>query len=174
MRLAFLRFVIGFIAGVLLWSATAPAYTKLLAWGSAPLIRIDSRFREADVEARGTTMRVSSAVPRFPSLDFKAEQITYNVILLIALFAANPAPWRRRNVGRFFGALAITCVTHFLAVIIWIEASYSVIFDDWSIEHYESFAANAWTSAQLLYQVVGMFGVVFILWWMSRENGNVR
>ena len=162
MRLALVKFAIGFAAGLAIWSITLPFYTTILA-AAVPIIRIDRRYAHATAAARGTVIRVQGP----PALDIRADQITYNVILLFALFAANRAPLRDRNMLRFAASLAITCAVHLLAMVVWIEASYATVFGDWSDQHYGTFAAHVWLGLQLLYQIVGMFAVVFICWWVS-------
>ena len=47
-----------------------------------------------------------------------ADQITYNVILLLALFASNDSPWRMTNVRGLAIALVILFVSHCIGLLI--------------------------------------------------------
>ena len=171
MRLALVRLLAGLIAGIAVWTVTLPAYTTALAAFANRAMRADQRFAAADIFARDEMIRIQGS----RSLDVRADQITYNVILLFALFAANRAPVSDRNARRFLLSLAITCAVHFLAVIVWIEASYATLFGAWSEAHYGAVAANVWVALQLMYQVVGMFAVVFLCWWLtSAEDAPLR
>lgn len=166
MRLTLVKLLAGLIAGIAFWTVMLPPLTTILCAVVDPILHVDRRFRESTVTAGGETVHVNGAKP----LEIRADQITYNLILLVALFTANRAPFRRANLVRFLLSLAITCAVYFVALFVWIEASYATVFGTWSDTHYSRAEATVWVALQYMYQVVGMFAVVFVCWWISSAD----
>jgi hypothetical protein len=166
-------FVLGMIAGVCLWVGAGEAYNKFLAAASEPLLKIDGRFREAELVADGRAIRVAPKdTTAVPPATMPADELTYNVIILIALFAANPQPWRARNVRNLAIALVPIALSHIVTLIISIESTYANRLGAWSEAHYGAAAMNLWLMAELFMRVVGMFGVAFACWWVSRPTAG--
>ena len=166
MRLTLLKLLVGLVAGIAFWTVALPPLTTVVAAVVNPMIRVDRRFRQSDVSAGGETIHVNGTKP----LEIRADQITYNLILLVALFAANRSPLSRANLVRFLLSLAITCAAYFVAVFVWIEAGYATVFGAWSETQYSRAEATVWVALQYLYQVVGMFAIVFLCWWISSAD----
>ncbi|MBV9496734.1 MAG: hypothetical protein JOZ54_20990, partial [Acidobacteria bacterium] len=99
-------FLLGMIAGCFLWVTAAAPYNAFLAATSEPLLKIDGRFRGvAELVADGRSVRVAPHdTTVLPPATMPADELTYNIIILLALFAANPRPWSGRNLR----ALAIS------------------------------------------------------------------
>ncbi len=150
-------------AGAMLWWWLTPSYDALLAGVAAPLLRIDRRLAGAELTARGRTIVMQSRT--IPSAQIPADQLTYNVILLFALFASDRKPLRDHNMKRFALSLLILAVVHCIALVVSIESTYAVQQAAWSEAHYSAFAAKLWLDIELFYRLVGMFAVVFICWW---------
>ena len=162
-----LRFVAALLVAAFAWYNLTPLYDRALAAVAAPLLKIDPRFREARVVATERIIRVSRGVP---SADIPADQLTYNVILLAALFASNRRPLRDRNVIAFLKSAAIVVALHIVAVILSVESTYAVRMGEWSRTHYGLAAYYFWLYAEIFYRLVGMFGVVFVCWWVNSER----
>src|SRR3954453_7711287 len=101
-----LRFLAGAIAGALLWWYAAPAYDAFVAAAAEPILRLDARFHDADTAERGRWVIVRSASGKFGMATLPADQMTYNVILFIALLATV----RRPRWGRVAVAVAVLFV----------------------------------------------------------------
>jgi len=163
-------FILGLILGCILWFQAAPAYNLPLAAAAEPLLRLDRRFASAELVADGRAVRVAPRdTTALPPASIPADQLTYNIIILLALFASNPHPWRGRNLTALGLSLIPVAVTHVLALLVSIESTYAVRLGAWSEAHYGSFAMNGWLMGELFVRVVGMFGVVFACWWVSRR-----
>jgi hypothetical protein len=160
-----LRFVAALIVAAFAWYNLTPLYDRFLVAVAAPLVKIDPRFRSAKVEATGRIIRVSRGVP---SADIPADQLTYNVILLAALFASNRRPLRDRNMVAYLQSLALVVALHVVAVVLSVESTYAVRMGEWSAAHYGSAGYYFWLYTEIFYRLVGMFGVVFVCWWASR------
>ena len=162
-----LRFVAALILAATAWYNLSPAYGRFLAAAAAPLLKIDARFGEANITAIQRFMRVGGSVPL---ADVPASELTYNVILLVALFAANGRPLSAGNVRGFLISLVILVVMHIVAVVLSIEATYAAHMGEYSQAHYGTGGYFFWVYAELFYRLVGMFGVVFACWWLTGER----
>ena len=164
MNLRLIRFLAGMVIAIAIYLAGVEAYNRYLAAATEPLLHLDRRFASATVEPRGRKVVVSGGVP---SADIPADQLSYNFILLTALFASNRSPLRDRNMRSFAISLLIVALTHPIGVLLSIESTYAANIPHWSVQHYGDFAANAWVLAELIYRVVGMFGIVFACWFVA-------
>jgi len=164
------QFIIGLAVGTLLWAWLAEPYDGLLARVTQPLVRIDARLRDADLVARGDHIDVVSDRGLFPPVNIPAPQLTFNVILLVALFASNRRPFSDRNLRSFAISLLIVLLLHPIGLLISVESTYATRVGAWSDAQYGSAASNAWLMGELFWRLAGMFGVAFGCWWVTREG----
>jgi len=172
MLLRALRFLAGLALGVWIWWAATPAYNRLLAPATQLLLHADRRLAAAELLPQERNVFVTSSTP-LPTATMPADQITYNIILLLALFASNDRPWRLANVRGLAIALVILFVSHCVGLLISIESTYAVRQGAWSEQHYGDAAANFWLTIELVFRIVGMFGVVFASWWALSHSKSV-
>jgi hypothetical protein len=172
MLLRALRFLAGLVIGVWIWWAATPAYNHVLAPATQLLLHVDRRLADAVLVPQERKIFITSATP-LPTATMPADQLTYNVILMLALFAMNDRPWRLTNVRGLAIALVILFVSHCIGLIISIESTYAVRQGAWSDQHYGDAAANFWLTAELVFRIVGMFGVVFASWWALSHSKSV-
>lgn len=162
-----IKFFVALIVATLVWLPVSPWYNQLLARTSQPLLRIDPRFRDARLTAHGEQVAVTSAGAKFPPANVPASQLTYNIVLLVALFASNPRPLRDRNVVPFVLSLFIVVASHPFSAVMSIESTYAVQFGAWSQQHYSDITANIWLTAEMFCRLIGMFALVFACWWWA-------
>ena len=169
MLLRLARFLAALIVAAVVWLYLTPAYNQVLATAANGLLKLDRRFAEAHVIASDRLIKVVRAtrLSEFPAADIPADQLTFNIILLVALFASNRAPLRDRNVVAFLLSTIVVLALHPLAVVLSIEATYARRMGAWSEAHYNTFAAYAWSYGETFWRLIGMFGVVFICWWIG-------
>jgi hypothetical protein len=172
MLLRALRFLAGLAIGVWIWWAATPAYNHILAPATQALLHADRRLADAVLVPQERKIFITSATP-LPTATMPADQLTYNVILLLALFAMNDRPWQFANVRGFAIALVILFVSHCIGLIISTESTYAMRQGAWSDQHYGDAAANFWLTAELVFRIVGMFGVVFASWWALSHSKSV-
>jgi hypothetical protein len=167
-----LRFAATLVVAAVAWYNLTPFYDGFLAAVATPLMRIDPRFREARLTAHERIITVAAREKRspFPAADIPADQLTYNVILLAALFASNRRPLRDRNVVAYLKSLALVVVLHVVGVLLSVESTYAVRMGAWSSSHYGAAAYYLWLYAEIFYRLVGMFGLVFVCWWVTRAT----
>jgi len=111
--------------GFWIWWAATPAYNHVLAPATQVLLHADRRLADAVLEPQERKIFVTSATP-LPTATMPADQLIYNIILLLALFASNDRPWRFANLRAIVIALAILFVSHCLGLLISIESTYAV------------------------------------------------
>jgi hypothetical protein len=171
----------GFLLGLAIWLGLTEPYDRLLAAVAEPIVRITERPSATWLEARGREIIVDRAdlPPSSPRPGIPADELTFNIILLATLFAANRRPLETRNVVGFLAASALLIPVHVAALISRVEALYAFDFGTWSQVHFGWLARNFWGTAFHFYRVVGCFAVVFLLWWACRppetdEMGKAR
>ena len=152
-----LRFLAGLIAGALLWWFAAPAYDAFVGKAAEPILRLDARFHDADTAERGRWVLVRSAGGKFRIGMLPVDQMTYNVILFIALMATV----RRPRWGRVAVAVAVLFLSHVLTFVVGTESLYASGRDPASLE------ANVWMMSNLFLRVMGMLAVAFGCWWWA-------
>ena len=164
------RFILGFVVATLAWMWLSPLLARGMAAATEPLLHIDARFRDAQLSASESMVSVDAPHGTFPQTKYPADQLTFNAILLVALFASNRRPWRDRNVLAFVLSLAVVLLLQPLALLVTIETYYAN-FTPWGATRYGPFATDFWLVLQMFWRLVGMFGVVFACWWVapSRE-----
>jgi hypothetical protein len=166
------RFAGGLALGIALWWIATPAYNRLLCAATEPLLHIDRRLAAAALVPQERSVFVTSSTP-LPTATIPADQLTYNVILLFALFAAEGPATR----GAYMRALAIAALiliaAHCITLVIAIESTYAARQGAWSELHYGEAAASFWLTAELVMRIVGMFGVVFASWWALAHSKSV-
>lgn len=168
MLLRAVRFTLGLLVGMALWWYAAPSYNKVVAAMAEPLLKIDRRFSATDLttSGRGITVK-ATASPVLPAATIPGDQLTYNVILLLALFASNPKPVRDTNISALAVSLLILMATHVAGLVVTIESTYAARMALWSEQHYGELAANVWLYAEMFNRLIGMFAVPFACWWWA-------
>ena len=166
------RLAIGLVAGVALWWALGDAWNHALATMTQPLMSLDRRIADGSLVAVGRTIVVQPMRESLPMATLPASEMTFNVILLVGLFASNRAPFSDRNVKAFLIAFVIVLLLHPLGLFISIESTYANQQGKWSDTHYGDTAARIWIQAEIFYRLIGMFGVVFAAWWITRGEGD--
>src|SRR5438876_8400671 len=105
-----LRFTVGAALGLFLWWYGTPAYGELIARTARPLLAL--KFSGARLAMAGRQMEIFGSLP---GGHIPFDQLTYNIVLFVGLFATVRGVWKDRNAIRFVAALTLLIVTHILA-----------------------------------------------------------
>lgn len=167
MLLRALKFLTGVVAGIFLWWDATPFYNRLIGAVAQPLLHLDPRFAGTVFEPLERMLRVTSSTP-LPVANIPADLLTYNVILLIALFATNDRPWHWKNLRAVVLSLCVLFLAHVAGLLISVESTYALRMAEWSTAHYSDFSQDVWLVLELFYRIVGMFGVAFACWFVTR------
>lgn len=170
-RLAVKAFA-GFVVGVALWMLLSPLYDRVVAKGAESLIRAFEKPKVTHLrpaQDNYTTVDRSDFDPRSKRPAISIRDLTFNVVLLCALFAASARAFSDRNIGGFLVALVILSFTHILGAVAEVMSIYVAKLGMWSTVHYSDFERNAWGVANHFYRLVLMYAIAFALWWIFRD-----
>ncbi len=167
------RALAGLLLGILLWWGLTEPYTEVLAALAQPIVRALERSpmtrlrpNRGEIVIDRADFRPTTARPAL-----SAGHLTANIILLTALFAANPKPLGLRNVAGFAQAALILVVIHVLAVVVNVQSIYAWDLGEWSARNYGTVARTFWEGAMHFYTLAGSFGSAFLLWWLISRMG---
>jgi hypothetical protein len=172
-----LRLIAGAVAGFLVWWYGTLVYDGGLSFAAERVLRLESRICAAQLTAVERHVEVTPHLCVAPKAIIPADQLTYNLILFVALFA-----YRFRSVQSFFASLFVLVVSHILSLALSIEATYAGRLGTWSDQHFSGMQQDVWTAIDFWWRLGGMFAIVFVLWWLtlspvfqpSRDKGERR
>jgi len=161
-----LRGCAGLIFGLILWTIIQEPYAAVLSAISEPVIHLTERPAVTELRTTGgeTIVNRRDFPSRFQRPAMSMPQVTFNIILLAALFATALKPFSDRNMLRFLYALLILIPIHVLAVMAHVKSLYAVGFGAWSLEHYGVFARNFWSALDHFYKIFGSHAAAVGLW----------
>jgi hypothetical protein len=163
----------GFLAGLALWLLLSPLYDN----GVARVTETILRFFEKPPVTRLTLKDDGYVTVDRSDFDARSKQrpaisirdLTFNIVLLVALFAIARRPFSDRNIGGFLAAAALLALTHVFGAITEVMSIYALKLGLWSDVHYSSFERDAWSAANHFYRLVLMYAIAFALWWIFRD-----
>ncbi len=166
-----LRALAGFAAGLAVYVLMTPVYDRFVAWGAektlhiweSPNVTDLTRADDGNVTVDRADFDRRSQRPGIPLRD-----LTFNFVLLTALFAVSKRPFSDRNIGGFFIASLLLALTHVLGAVAEVMSIYALKLGMWSQVHFSNFERNFWGVASHFYRLVLMYAVAFALWWIFR------
>ena len=167
-----LRALAGFAVGLAIYVLITPLYDtfiasmaeKTLHLGESPNVTRLERAPDGNVTVDRTDFdRRSTQRPGIPLRD-----LTFNFVLLTALFAVSKRPFSDRNIGGFFLSCLILSLTHVLGAVTEVMSIYATKLGMWSQVHFSTFERQFWGVANHFYRLVLMYAVAFALWWVFR------
>jgi hypothetical protein len=171
-----LRAACGFVIGLAMWGGLSVPYTRAIGFLTETTLRIFERPAKTLLIADGTMLIVDrSDAPSSPSamrFAVATTDITFNLIVLVTLFAAASHPFADRNVAGFVTAAVALVFVHVAAVISFVEAYYATSLGTWSAAHYSDVARRIWVAAPYFYSMVGVYGAPIALWWLYRPSAQ--
>ncbi len=171
-----LKGLAGFVAGVLLWAFLTPVYDRLIAAGAEKVLRAfenppvtqlrpkEDGYTTVDRDDFDKRSRQRPAIP--------IKDLTFNIALVTALFAASRRTFSDRNIGGFLLAAVCLALTHVLGAVFEVMSIYVAKLGMWSTVHYSSLERNVWGVLNHFYRLVLMYAIGFALWWVFRDPGT--
>lgn len=171
---AALRAAGGFALALAVWFVFAAPYERTLAAAAELVLRVFERPGVTTLTSADGEIRVERAdfPPDSPRPGLPAADTHFNFVLLGALFALAPHPFRPANFGRFWIAAALLWGVHVVALVFEVQSMYATRLGPWSAEHYGAVARNVWAGGFHFYQIVGRFAAPFVLWWLLSRGGE--
>jgi hypothetical protein len=170
-RLALKAFA-GFLVGLALWVLLTPLYNRAIAAAAEKTLRLFERPAVTQLRPAAdnyVTVDRSDFDPRSKRPGIALHDLTFNIILLTALFAASRRTFSDRNIGGFLAACAILALTHIAGAVIEVMSIYVAKLGMWSTVNYSSVERNVWGVANHFYRLVLMYAIAFALWWVFRD-----
>ena len=168
----------GFVAGLAVWLLLSPLYDRFIARCAEATLRTFekpavTRLRPGDDQYVTVDRTDFGPGSKRPAISLR--DLTFNFVLLTALFATGKRPFADRNIAGFLIASVILGITHVAAAITEVMSIYVAKLGLWSTVHYGSFARNFWGVTNHFYRLVGMYAIAFALWWIFRgKDGDER
>ncbi len=130
------------------------------------------------VQMRRTDFRTDSKVP-----SVSMNEITFNTIVLLALYLALPNPFSKRQLERLFMGWCVLCLTQSINLLFHVKALYAMGLGEWSQHNYSDLARNVFGFGRYFTDLPGRFSFPFLIWmgfnWevvmkMLRVTGKMR
>lgn len=150
-------------------------YNRLLVGFAEPAVRLLERPPATRLYAEGRRVVVDRA--DFPSTSDRpslpADDLTFDVILLLALAATTRGLFRDRAMKGLALSLLALFALHAAALVAAVESFYATQLGPWSGAHYGAVARNLWATASHFWRLAGCFAAPFLLWWaLIRPAGS--
>jgi hypothetical protein len=158
----------------MVWALLTPLYDRIIASGAQALMRSFEKPKVTNLRLQSdgyVTVDRSDFDPRSKRPAIPIKDLTFNFVLLCALFAAAKRPFTDRNMGGFVLATISLAVTHVLAAISEVMSIYAGKLGPWSRANYSDFSRDFWGVANHSYRLVLMYAIAFALWWVFRDPG---
>lgn len=166
-----LKALAGFLVGLAIWVFLTPAYDPFIAAGAEKVMRAFENpkvTRLKMAEDKFVTVDRADFDPRSKRPAIPIKDLTFNIALLTALFAASKRPFSDRNILGFLISLVILAATHVLGTVAEVMSIYVAKLGMWSTVHYSDFERNIWGVLNHFYRLVLMYAIAFALWWIFR------
>ncbi|MEO8378254.1 MAG: exosortase H-associated membrane protein [Acidobacteriota bacterium] len=173
-RLA-LKGLAGFLVGLAIWAFLSPLYDRFVAASAETTLRLfenPSVTRLRPAEDNFVTVDRSDFDPRSKRPAISIRDLTFNIVLLVALFAASKRVFSDRNMAGFAGAAALLVLTHIFGTVVEVMSIYVAKLGMWSTVNYTPFDRNLWGVLNHFYRLVFMYAIAFALWWVFRDPGT--
>lgn len=166
-----LKALAGFLVGLVAWVYLTPTYDGFVAAGAERVMRTFEKPKVTHLRmAKDGFVTVDRADfdPKSKRPAIPIRDLTFNIALLTALFAASKRIFSDRNIGGFLIALVLLWLTHIFGAIAEVMAIYVAKLGMWSTVHYSDFERNVWGVLNHAYRLVLMYAFAFALWWIFR------
>jgi hypothetical protein len=160
------RLPVASLAAMVVWFALRPGIDLAVAGLSQTLIRAFEYPRvtrlvadDHRVQVRRSDFRTDSQIPTVPLAD-----ITFNTIVLLALYLALPRPLSRRQLERLLMGGCILYLTQALNLVFHVKTLYALGLGEWSNQHYSDAARNVFGFLRYFTDLPGRFSFPFLIW----------
>ena len=164
---AFLRRLpVTLVAAIIIWLLVRPAIDTVVAGLTQTLIRSFEHPRvtrlvveDHRTQIRRTDLRSGSKVPTV-----SMTEVTFNSIVLLALYLAMPNPFSRRQLERLFMGWCVLCLTQSMNLLFHVKTLYAMGLGEWSQHNYSDLARNVFGFGRYFTDLPGRFSFPFLIW----------
>ena len=91
-------------------------------------------------------------------------EVTFNTIVLLALYLALPHPFSRRQLERLFMGWCVLYLSQSINLLFHVKTLYAMGLGEWSQHHYSDFARNIFGFGRYFTDLPGRFSFPFLIW----------
>lgn len=161
-----LRLPVALLVALALWLVLRPVIDTAVAGLAGTLIRTFEYPRvtrlvveDHRAQVRRSDFRTDSQIPALALTD-----ITFNTIVLLALYFAFPRPFSRRQLERLFMGACVLYLTQALNLVFHVKTLYALGLGEWSQQHYSDLARNVFGFLRYFTDLPGRFSFPFLIW----------
>jgi hypothetical protein len=160
------RLPVTLIAATLIWLLVRPAINWLVAGASQTLIRSFEHPRVTRLVVQDHRAQMHRADLRTGSAvhTVSMAEISFNMIVLLALYLALPRPFSRRQLERLFMGWCVLCLTQALNLVFHVKTFYATGLGEWSHHYYSDLARNIFGFGRYFTDLPGRFSFPFLIW----------
>ncbi len=154
------------IAAIVVWLLLRPAIDWAVAGIAQTLVRSFEHPKVTRlvvhnhwVQMRRTDFRSDSTVPTV-----SMTEVTFNTIVLLALYLALPRPFSRRQLEALFMGWCVLILCQSVNLVFHVKALYAIGLGEWSQHHYSEFARNVFGFGRYFTDLPGRFSFPFLIW----------
>ncbi len=160
------RLPLALCIGMAVWLVLRPVIDRAVAGLAQTLIRAYEYPRvtrlvvdDHRAQVRRSDFRTDSQIPTVP-----LTEITFNTIVLLALYLALPRPLSRRQLERLFMGVCVLYLTQALNLLFHVKTLYAMGLGTWSQQHYSDLARNVYGFWRYFTDLPGRFSFPFLIW----------
>lgn len=161
-----LRLPIVMVVAMVIWILVRPALDVAVAGLAQTLIRAYEYPRvtrlvveDRQVQVRRSDFRTGSKIPAVP-----LTEITFNTIVLLALYLALPKPLSRRQLERLVMGWCVLLLTQSLNLAFHVKTLYALGLGEWSQQQYSDLSRNIYGFWRYFTDLPGRFSFPFLIW----------
>ena len=174
---AFLRRLpITLVAAIVVWLLLRPAIDWAVAGLAQTFVRAFEYPRvtrlvvvDHRVEMRRTDLHTESKVPTV-----SMAEITFNTIVLLALYLALPRPLSRKQLESLLMGWCVLCLCQSMNLVFHVKTLYATGLGEWSKLHYSALSRNIFAFGQYFTDLPGRFSFPFLIWLGFNWDGVMR
>jgi len=160
------RLPLTLIAAIVVWLLLRPAIDWAVAGFAQTLIRSFEYPRvtrlvvqDHRVQMRRSDLRTDSNIP-----SVSMTEISFNTIVLLALYLALPRPFSRRQLERLFMGCCLLYLSQAMNLVFHVKTFYATGLGEWSQQFYSEFARNVFGFCRYFTDLPGRFSFPFLIW----------
>jgi hypothetical protein len=160
------RLPLTLIAAIAIWLLLRPAIDTGVAWLSQTLIRSFEYPRVTRLIVEDHLAQIRRADLRTDSKvqSVSMTEVTFNTIVLLALYLALPRPFSRRQLESLFMGWCVLFLCQSINLLFHVKTLYAMGLGEWSQHYYSDFARNFFGFGRYFTDLPGRFSFPFLIW----------
>jgi hypothetical protein len=170
------RLPVTLIAAIIIWLLLRPVIDWAVAGLAQTLVRSFEYPRvtrlvvqDHHAQMRRTDLRTDSKVPTV-----SMTEVTFNTIVLLALYLALPRSFSRRQLERLFMGWCVLYLCQSVNLVFHVKTLYAMGLGEWSQHHYSDLARNVFGFGRYFTDLPGRFSFPFLIWLGFNWEGVMR